>query len=76
MLSRVLLTLLKHSVPRGAINIPQMTEAASVEMDAGGETYCTKRLVWWLFFKGRMFSINYLLYTQTLSPITLPSQRQ
>ena len=47
-----------------------------MDMDAGGKTHYTKRLVWRLFFKGRMFSINYLLYTQTLSPITLPSQGQ
>lgn len=47
-----------------------------MEMDAAGKTYCAKRLVWRLFFKGRMFSINYLLYTQTLSAITLPSQGQ
>lgn len=39
------------------------------------ETCCTNGLVW-LFLKGKMFSINYLLYTQPLSPITLPSQGQ
>lgn len=58
-----------------AINIPQRP-VVSVGKDAGRKTYYSKGLVRLLFFKGRIFSINYLLYTQPLSPITLPSQGQ
>lgn len=49
----------------------QVVSAAGMLVEPCG----TNGLVW-LFLKGRMFSINYLLYTQPLSPITLPSQGQ
>lgn len=58
-----------------AINIPQRP-IVSVGKGVGRKTYYSKGLVRLLFFKGRIFSINYLLYTQPLSPITLPSQGQ
>lgn len=54
----------------------QWLPVVPVGKDVGRKTYYSKGLVRLLFFKGRIFSINYLLYTQPLSPITLPSQGQ